>query len=86
MFFCCFCPCGPYCCCFSLYRGEGIILRFFPSIIIQLGLFRRVSDALLNTSAFLCRLLDIVKNTMFLIIFVFISKNKIIIIAYQTGN
>ena len=41
MFFCCFCPCCPYCCCFSLYRGEGIKLLFFPSVIIHFGLFRR---------------------------------------------
>ena len=52
----------------SLLR-KGIILRFFPSI--HFGLFRRFFYAILNTSAFICRLLDIVKNTMFPMIIVF---------------
>ena len=47
---------------------------YFLSIIIQYGLFRRFFNALLNASASICRLLDIVKNTMFPIIFVFISN------------
>ena len=46
----------------------------FPFIVIHFGLFRRFSDGLLYISAFICRLLDIVKNTMFPIIFVFISN------------
>ena len=51
-----------YSCCFSLYRGEGILLGFFSSIIIQFGLFTRFFNALLNASAFICRLLDYVSN------------------------
>ena len=47
----------------TLYRGEGIKLRFIPSIVIHFGLFTPFFNALLNASAFICRLLDIVKNT-----------------------
>ena len=71
-----FCLCCPYCCCFSLYRGEGIILRFFPSIIIPFGLFRRFFNALLNTSVFICRLLDTAENTMIPMIFVFMLNSS----------
>ena len=49
-------------------------MKIFPSIIIQFGLFTRFFNARLNTSAFLCWLLDIVKNTMFPITFVIISN------------
>ena len=71
-----FCLCCPYCCCFSLYRGEGIILRFFPFIIIPFGLFRRFFNALLNTSVFICRLLDTAENTMIPMIFVFMLNSS----------
>ena len=54
---------------FSLQRRGDHIM----SIVIYFGLFRRFFNALLNTSAFICRLLDIAKNTMLPIIFVFIS-------------
>ena len=44
---------------FSLQRRRDHIIIFFPSIIIQFGLFTRFFNALFNTSAFVCRLLDI---------------------------
>ena len=49
-------------------------IMIFSSIVIHFGLFRSFFNTLLNTSASICRLLDNVKNTMFPIIFVFISK------------
>ena len=39
----------------------------YPLLVVQTFV-----NALLNTSAFICRLLDIVRNTLFPIIFVFI--------------
>ena len=40
-------------------EAKGSYYNFFPSIIIQFGLFTRFFNALFNTSAFVCRLLDI---------------------------
>ena len=53
---------------------RGSYHDFFLPTLSSLGCFRRFFNALLNTSASICRLLDIVKNTMFPITFVFISK------------
>ena len=55
-------------------EARGSYLDFFPSILIHFWLFRHLFNALLNTSAFICRLLDTVKNTLFPMIFVLISN------------
>ena len=55
-------------------EARGSYLDFFRPSLSTFGCLDICFNAILNTSAFICRLLDIVKNTLFPMIFAFISN------------